>query len=572
MAELKSSQRISYKATYNQISPSATADSDGTSPTSALMRAVEKTAFVQALRIIPQELAAITRELSSNPKTPPETLASQSSALSAIEKLLADKTAMSTLNNAALFASIAPSALVAVAKSVLAHRQTAYGAVNTTIASIVSAYRGALAPATPPTPSSPASAPAAKPPKGATVEAGTSDSGMAVVTTVLPFEPSGASRGKTTVQARGESIRVVVDESKGIPAAFASVLAIGPSDTYTPANSDALVWAEKYQPKMFAGLVDQLQPYLGLSVTERSAVGGAKAILDLLGSSFAATFDAGKLGGLIAGFQSRMFIEPVGFLHLERIEMYPAGVERGELVHSVPLTPGETVNISHKEWSVTSKEFEDIVQDYFEGYSEQGVAEKNDIAMSNESQSQHATALNVGASLSASYSAVTLSTSFGYNSTNNDTQSKKDSRNHSITTTKQASARTKKDHKVTFKVTSVAGTEDQSVRVISNPSATDSMRIDYFQLARKWKLDLLRYGLRMTYDIVIPNPGSGIVTLVDEVKSLDALINTPFTFPLPLSAIYYNSLATDPHAVSNYDVLAAQYNATVTAPPVRGRC
>ena len=75
--------------------------------------------------------------------------------------------------------------------------------------------------------------------------------------------------------------------------------------------------------------------------------------------------------------------------------------------------------------------------------------------------------------------------------------------------TKKASARTKKDHKITFKVTSVAGSEDQSVRVISNPSATDAMRIDYFQLARKWKVDLLRYGLRMTYDIVIPNPGLG---------------------------------------------------------------
>ena len=161
--------------------------------------------------------------------------------------------------------------------------------------------------------------------------------------------------------------------------------------------------------------------------------------------------------------------------------------------------------------------------------------------------------MNLGASLSASYSSVTLSTSFGYNATTNDTRSKKDSRDHSMELTKKASARTRKDHKVTFKVTSVAGSEDQSVRVISNPSATDTMRIDYFQLARKWKVDLLRYGLRMTYDIVIPNPGSSIVTLVEDVKALDALISTPFTFDLPLSAINYNSHATDPHLISNYD-------------------
>src|SRR5690242_5553096 len=93
------------------------------------------------------------------------------------------------------------------------------------------------------------------------------------------------------------------------------------------------------------------------------------------------------------------------------------------------------------------------------------------------------------------------------------------------------------------------------------------MRIDYFQLARKWKVDLLRYGLRMTYDIVIPNPGSGIVKLVDDVKTLDAVISTPFTFTLPLTAITYNADAADPHLISNYDRLAAEYDAAVTAPP-----
>ena len=57
-------------------------------------------------------------------------------------------------------------------------------------------------------------------------------------------------------------------------------------------------------------------------------------------------------------FQQRMQIEPVGMLHLERMSFIPAGIERGELVHSVPLSPGEEVNISHKEWSNTSEEFE----------------------------------------------------------------------------------------------------------------------------------------------------------------------------------------------------------------------
>ncbi len=571
MAELKNSQRISYKATYNQISPTSTKNSDGknTNPTQSLMRAVEKTAFVQALRVLPEELGVIKATLSRAARPPSIAAKEVTEAVGAIEKLIADKSSISALNNASLFAQIKPATLVVVANSLIAHRQTVSDAVNQSIAGIVSAYRGSLTPSLLlPSQGKNTGASAASSAKVPTTrESSVTASGIPIITTIMPLPTSKSARSKTGMQVRGQSIHVAVDESKDVSSAFASILAAPTGEAYNAANNDAIVWAEKYQPKLFAALTEHLRPYTGLSTSELTAVGGAKAILELLKSTFESVLNPGKLGGVVSGFQSRMTIEPVGNLHLERMEMYPAGVERGELLHSVPLAPGETVNISHKEWSITEKEFEDIVEDYLEGYSEQGVADKTDISMSNDSQSQHATALNVGASLSASYSSVTLSTSFGYNATTNDTQSKKDSRNHSIDITKKASARTKKDHKVTFKVTSVAGSEDQSVRVISNPSQTDTIRIDYFQLARKWKVDLLRYGLRMTYDIVIPNPGSGIVTLVDEVKSLDALINTPFDFTLPLSAIYYNSLATDPHDVSNYDQLAALYNATVTAPP-----
>jgi hypothetical protein len=568
MAELRNSQRISYKATYNQVSPTAALNTDGangTNPTQVLMRAVEKTAFVQSLRIVPQELNAIRNGMSAGTDA-----ASVSQTLGAIEKLVADKTATATLNNAALFATIAPASLVAAANALIKYRQGVADAVNKSIGSIVSAYRGSL------TPPAPAASSAASPqdtslPKGTIQKSGWTPSGLPVIITTAPLPPAKsapaakAARGKPGRQVRGQTVWVSIDEAKRAPPAYTAGLAISSAEPYKPANSDAIFWAEQYHPTLFANLADPLQPYLGLSVDESNAVGGARATLNLLQSTFESIFNPSILGGAVTGFQSRMQIDPVGQLHLERVEMYPAGVERGELIHSVALAPGETVNISHKEWSVTEKEFEDIVQDYFEGYSEQGVAEKNDISMANESQSQHATALNVGASLSASYTNVTLSTSFGYSATTNDTQSRKDSRNHSMETTKKASARTKKDHKVTFKVTSVAGSEDQSVRVISNPSPTDTMRIDYFQLARKWKVDLLRYGLRMTYDIVIPNPGSGIVTLVEDLKQLDALIDTPFIFTLPLSAIWYDP--TSPDNVSNYDQLAAQYNATVTAPP-----
>jgi hypothetical protein len=564
MADLRNSQRISYKATYNQISAAATIADTGTQDgvsdegggRKGRFRAVEKVAFVQALRIVADELPPLRRRLAESGE--------HADAFAAVEQLVNDGRPGSTLLNASRFAEIRPSVLVDIAESLFDHRESVSAAINKSLAGILAAHRQAQVTAA----AAPEAAERAVPLQDEAEQAPVRASvvaGIPILTTTRTAEPQQVEGRKGQRVSDGFSIDGSIDETKS--PAPQLVPTAGAMATHPPSNAAAIAWAQENQPELFGQLSRRLAPYTGLSTEERRAVGDAHSFVNLMQTTFAAMFDSRKLRGSVAGFQSRMAIEPVGNLHLERIEMYPSGVERGELTHSVPLAPGETVNISHKEWSVSEKEFEEIVNDYFEGYSEEGVAEKTDIAMSNDSQSQHSTALNLGASLSASYASVTLSTSFGYNAASNDSQSRKDSRNHSMATTKKASSRTKKDHKITFKVTSVAGSEDQSVRVISNPSATDSMRIDYFQLARKWKLDLLRYGLRMTYDIVIPNPGSGIVKLVEDLKALEAMINTPFTFTLPLSAITYNSLATDPNAISNYDQLAAQFDANVTAPP-----
>ena len=558
MAELKNSQRVTYKATYNQISPTATVRGTTDAAGSAKgvpLRAFDKAVFVQSLRIVADELPILKKGMSRG--------TAAQAAYAAVEGLVDDPTASSTLNNAAAFAQVDPQALVAIATALAAHRKTVADAVTGAVAGVVAAYRDSFASAAT---IRPRRRRRGRPPRAVPPQVRVSPR-SAFRSSRQPLPRALRSRATAGTESRAAKVTISIDETKPSPSAYSPRLGAEALATYTPSNADALEWAYREQPKLFTGLVSQLQPYLGLSPDERVAVGEPAAVLSALRNVFAVYLDQGALQGATAGFESRMTVEPIGNLHLERIEMYPAGVEQGELVHSVPLAPGETVNISHKEWSVTEREFEDIVDDYFEGYSEQGVAEKTDISMSTDSQSQHATALNLGASLSASYASVTLSTNFGYNATTNDSRSKKDSRDHSMELTKKAAARTKKDHKITFKVTSVTGSEDESVRVISNPSATDAMRIDYFQLARKWKVDLLRYGLRMTYDIVIPNPGSGIVTLVEDVRELDALISTPFTFALPLSAITYNAQATDPHLISNYDQLASQYDAAVTAPP-----
>jgi type II secretion system (T2SS) protein G len=267
-------------------------------------------------------------------------------------------------------------------------------------------------------------------------------------------------------------------------------------------------------------------------------------------------------------FAERLRVEPVGLLHLERVSFIPAGIERGDLVHSVPLSPDEEVNISHKEWSNTSEEFERIVTDFIEAYSEEGVTEKSELTQSTSSQIQHSSGFNLGVTASGGYGPVSISTTVGFNVSDSASNSQQASRNETNEITRKASARTKKEHKMSFKVASAAGTEDQEVRKIKNPFADRATRVDYYQLIRKWRVDLYRYGVRLTYDLTIPEPGSDILTKILQIQALQAAIQQGFN--APDSTLPWARFDLTPNQVrrDNFESLAAQYGVVVEPPPV----
>lgn len=260
---------------------------------------------------------------------------------------------------------------------------------------------------------------------------------------------------------------------------------------------------------------------------------------------------------VVLGFQSELEIEPVGFLHLEKLSFTPAGIERGELIYSIPLAPGEEVNIAHKEWSNTSEEFEKIVSDSFEEFSEEGVVESNELSQSTNSERQHSSGFNTGVTASGKYGPVRITASAGYNVNNASSQSEQIARNHSSQTTSKASSRSKREHKISFKVASASGVEDATIRKIVNPDPQNTKRIDYYQLIRKWQVDLFRYGIRLTYDMIIPEPGSDILSKIIEIQEIDEQLQGGFVFNL------------DPDYITryNYDNYASTYGANVTAPP-----
>lgn len=253
-------------------------------------------------------------------------------------------------------------------------------------------------------------------------------------------------------------------------------------------------------------------------------------------------------------FQERRTVEPVAWLHLERVETTPVGVERGELVGTVPMAPGEKVFVSHKEWATRSSEFQDIVVDELESYSERGVAEKSDVAMGNESETKRDSSLNFGVSASGGYGPVSMTTTLTVSSSDSERESRSHSTKHAVEQTRKSSSRVRKEHKVSLRVETRSGTEDIAAKEIVN-STGKAVRIDYYRMMRKWRVDLIRYGLRMTYDLVIPEPGAGLRQEYTRLQQLRSQLG-PFVFAVQRGAITPNT----------YLDLADQFDAQV--PPV----
>ena len=217
--------------------------------------------------------------------------------------------------------------------------------------------------------------------------------------------------------------------------------------------------------------------------------------------------------------------------------MTPAGIERGGLIATVPLAPKEHTFVLQKEWSVTSQEFTTIVTDSLENYSETGVTENTQLTQATNSQIAHNNQSNITASASGGigFASGSVATTFG--SQDQNSTSANTSRQNSIQTTRLASSRVKQSHKTTISTSTVVGSSEATSRRLENPSATDAMRIDYFSMMRKWYVALYRYGLRLTYDITVPEPGAALREVYAQLDVLQKSANQLFSFPILHSAI-----------------------------------
>jgi len=248
-------------------------------------------------------------------------------------------------------------------------------------------------------------------------------------------------------------------------------------------------------------------------------------------------------------------VDPVGFLHLERLQFTPVRYRKGDLMYSITLLPGETSRITHREWSRTDKEYTSLVSETIENEKDETNSEKSELTESSAAQQAHSMAFSASASLSGTYGFVSFAANAGLQASDQTTNTRQTSQQQSRETTRKASSRAKQEHKVTFKVSTAIETEDTSFRELTNPS-DEAQQWNFHRMMREWQVDLYRYDIRLTYDITIPEPGSYLLGLYQQMQRLNEQIAQPMQLPLVSDV-----------TVENFDHLQTIYNVLLEPPP-----
>jgi hypothetical protein len=537
---LGNAKRSMERATYTPIERSADRTPEHAP---ALRRALDKHAFAASLAVTEAELKAVARQLEKS-----ESPSSDESALGALSQLVLDPdgTRPGGVDLSALpsFADIEPGALLRIADQVAAIRRDEVKAVDELLRAVAVPNRGSEPEVDPWDHSIP-------------------DGFEELAQSIRSLPPGSVVAARSRTQEVDDDLRPdrAGDDTHG-RSGDAQAVAVVP-ERHAPARPQTM--AEPTVEQLVRLLPQAADRSAVMNLAYRNGIDVTQLTVTEFTKSASLSAQAATIGA--KAFEKRMSVEPVGMLHLERVEFAPDGIERGELIHSVPLAPAEQVNITHREWSNTSNEFETIVTDFLESFSEEGVAEKSDLSQTSSSQDAHNSAFNLGVTASGGYGPVNITASAGYNVADSSSNSMQSARNSSSTITRKASARAKKEHKISFRVASAAGTADEAVQLIRNPFDDRAVRVDYYQFARKWQVDLLRYGVRLTYDLVVPEPGSDILSRVVELQALRSAMRQGFGDPAATLPWARFDLTPAQIQRTNYQTLAAQYGASIDPPP-----
>lgn len=139
-------------------------------------------------------------------------------------------------------------------------------------------------------------------------------------------------------------------------------------------------------------------------------------------------------------------------------------------------------------------------------------------------------------SASGSYGPVSISASVGYNADTSESSSREQSASRTKDITRKAASRSKKESKISFRLTEESRTENENYRELKNESA-EPVRWDFHRVMKLWQVSLYRYGIRLTYDLVLPEPGSYMLRRYIRLRQIEEALKAPIPLDVRISDI-----------------------------------
>src|SRR5262249_3606872 len=93
-----------------------------------------------------------------------------------------------------------------------------------------------------------------------------------------------------------------------------------------------------------------------------------------------------------------------------------------------------------------------------------------------------------------------------------------DSVKNSQVASSKVAARNRSQHKTTYRVSTETRFETSSKRTIRNPNANTPIDLEYFKVMQRLQLSHERYGVRLCWAPVVPDPGADLFGRLDRVR------------------------------------------------------
>ena len=165
----------------------------------------------------------------------------------------------------------------------------------------------------------------------------------------------------------------------------------------------------------------------------------------------------------------RRTISPVGRLHLHGSTCIPRASSAASRRPATPWRQRDDHDLA-QEWRVSSQTYEEVAQDDFESDSERGVTEESDASSSSDNESRESTRSTSGPSLRHVPRRVP-DHDIGTHWHPEDAVRQR-SAEQSREITEKASARVRREHKVSVKIETNSGVEDRSAKTFTIPRTT----------------------------------------------------------------------------------------------------